>query len=102
MAIQAVHKTFAAGTWQTGANASAAIDCSEYINIVPIVVNAADCTVSVEISFDGTNFAQWDAGTIDASKVSATIPACKAIRLKTTEWTSGTPVGGFSAQRASF
>lgn len=86
--------------WQSGAHTSPAVDVSDLKDIVVVVVNAGDCTVAVDISMDGTNFAQWDAGTQDGSKVSATIPSCKMIQVRTSEWTSGTPVAGFSGTKA--
>jgi hypothetical protein len=92
----------AAGNWQSGNNASAAIDVSHLKNVVVMlgstVALSGGTAVAVEVSWDGTTFATWESKT--AVGVYTTIPQCKAFRMKTASYSAGTPVAGYSGERA--
>jgi hypothetical protein len=93
----------AAGTWQSGNNASAAIDVSHLKNIVVMlgstVALSGGTDVAVEVSWDGTTFALWEGKT--AIGAYTTIPQCKMFRMKTTSYSAGTPVVGYSGESAT-
>lgn len=85
-------KAFAAGTWQSTTASSAALDVSDLEDVVVMLAGTFAGTLKVDVSFDGTNFAEWGSKTAPAAY--ATIPACKAIKMRCSAYTSGTPRAG--------
>jgi hypothetical protein len=94
----------AAGTWQSGSNASAAIDVSHLKNVVVMlgstVALSGGTAVALEVSWDGTTFALWEAAKT-AVGIYTTIPQCKEFRMKTSSYSAGTPVVGYSGESAT-
>lgn len=94
----------AAGTWQSGNHSSAAIDVSHLKNVVVMlgssVALAGGTSITVEVTWDGTTYALWDAAKT-AVGAYATIPQCKAFRVTTASYSSGTPVVGYSGESAT-
>jgi hypothetical protein len=92
-------KVFAAGDWQSSVAASDAIDVSELKNIQVLALKAGGTlTLDVQVSFDGTNWADWEAD--QNGPLTNAIPSAKMVRINTSAWTSGTPVAALSGEVA--
>jgi hypothetical protein len=83
--------------WQAATGSSSAVDVSECTDITVTLFGTFVATVFVDVSMDGTNFAPW--GSLTAPGAYTKIPACKAFKMRTSAYTSGTPKAACSALR---
>lgn len=79
----------------------AAKDCMDLTSMRLSLAGTFDASYQVEVSYDnGTTFIAYGALQVDAAFEMALPDAATQVRLRCTEWTSGTPTGAFAGIRS--